>query len=65
MQVKNLSTNGVGGNRHAQIGFNPREQGTFAHFVRDWVGARVCLSVLRSVCTRIYIYIYIYIFIYS
>ena len=56
VQVENLSTDGVGGHRHATIGLNPRERGTFTHFVRDWMGARVSLGVLK-----IYVYIYIYI----
>jgi len=47
MQVENLSTDGVGGHRHAAIGLNPRERGTFTHFVRDWMDARVGLGVLK------------------
>ena len=46
-----LSTNGVGGHGYAPIGFNTRERGTFTHFVRDWMGARVGLVILRSIST--------------
>ena len=47
MQVENLSTDGVGGHRHAAIGLNPRERGIFTHFVRDWMDVRVGLGVLK------------------
>jgi hypothetical protein len=52
MQVENLSTNGMSGHRHSKIGFIPMERGTFSHYIRGRMGARVGLGVLKCIYTE-------------